>query len=205
MWWNEKPGSDSGLTSPPVLSPSQIVGGTSGRMSTSFDSRPCAITSSFWYSTQITVDAPAGVPQKSSFRSTCTVCPCSHEPNVNGPVPTGASFGNFWIWAGLRSCQMCAGRIGIASPGSNACGRLYFTSTVCGSTAVTPVMSVNHWAYCEDPPPLIEENVNTTSSAVNGVPSCQVTPWRNAYVTVLPSAEAVVVSARLAWISRLAS
>ena len=145
------------------------------------------------------------MPQKSSLRSTCTVCPCSHEPNVNGPVPTGASFGNFWIWAGLRSCQMCAGRIGIARPGSNACGRLYLTSTVCGSTAVTPVMSVSHCAYCEEPPSLIDENVNTTSSAVNGVPSCHVTPWRSAYVTVLPSAEAVVDSARLAWMFRSAS
>ncbi len=47
MWWNENPGSEIGFTSPPVPRPSQIVGGTSGRMSTSFASSPCAITSSF--------------------------------------------------------------------------------------------------------------------------------------------------------------
>ncbi len=124
---------------------------------------------------------------------------------MNGPVPTGVSFANFWICAAVIPSQRCFGRMGIASPGSKACGRLYVTSTVEGSAALTPVMSTSHWAYCDWPWAPIVVNVKTTSSAVNGVPSCHVTPDRSAYVTVLPSDEAVVDSARLGWMLRSAS
>jgi hypothetical protein len=109
---------------------------------------------------------------------------------VNGPVPTGVS--------------SCSGRIGIASPGSKACGSLNETTTVEASDAVTSVMSLSHCAYCEVPWSWIIEKVKATSSAVNGWPSCHFTPLLRWYV-IVPSLAASVRSARpgtmLSWAS----
>src|ERR1022692_1769086 len=48
MWWNENDGIDTALTFTAPASPSQIVGGISGQMSTAPVRSDCAITSSFW-------------------------------------------------------------------------------------------------------------------------------------------------------------
>ena len=119
----------------------------------------------------------SGVPI-ASLRCTVSVCPRFHWPNLYGPVPTGLSFANFWIAAAFIPCQMCWGMIGIESPGSNACGDENVTTTS-GPCVPMSFIASSHWAYCESFWSAISENVNTTSSAENGWPSCHVTPcWR---------------------------
>ena len=95
-------------------------------------------------------------------------------PNVKGPVPTGWALANFWISEADMPSQMCWGRIGIASPGSNACGWVKCRATVCASGVSTEASWVTHWAYWLSCLDLISSKVNLTSAEVNGLPSCQV-------------------------------
>ena len=123
-------------------------------------------------------------------------------------MPTGVSFANFCTSALLIPCQMCLGKIGIASAGSKACGLENVTTTSL-PFAVMSFISLSHCANCEEAWAAIVENVNTTSSAENGFPSCHFTPERKWYVTSLPSAETSLDWARLgitfSWASRNAS
>ena len=66
-------------------------------------------------------------------------------------MPTGVWLENFCTSVALMPFQMCDGMIGIARPGSKACGVLNVTTTVEGSVALTSVISSSHWAYWEFP------------------------------------------------------
>src|SRR6478752_5164258 len=112
MWWNDHDLRESALMLSAPLRPSQTVGGTSVRTSTSPFLRAWASTSSFAYSTNTTFAAIAGGPQNVALRSSVRLSFFFQAVRVNGPLPTGVAFANDVISLAVLAAQMCCGRIG---------------------------------------------------------------------------------------------
>src|SRR5579859_3197029 len=97
MWWNENDCRETALTFAAAASPSQMVGGISGQMSTAPVRSACVITSSFWNRIQETFVAAGALPHHELFLVTSIDVPLIQFTNLYGPVPTGLGLANFWI------------------------------------------------------------------------------------------------------------
>ena len=122
-----------------------------------------------------------------------TMSPGLKSTNLYGPVPTGLRLpGASRDLAPIYGPKTCFGMImpsaATKAVAQKGVGFGKATRTVCESTFVTETSLYMPLVHAAVAGSRANSQVNTTSSAVNGWPSCQVTPFLSFQVTLLPSA-----------------